>query len=74
MNLDRPTKLPGFRRIVEEFNDDNSDPTVAKGWIEELEKAFNACQIPEDQKLSLPAFLLKKDANNWWKRVSRDIV
>ena len=56
------------------FMGDKFDLTVAKSWIEELEKAFRACQIPEDQKLSMAAFLLKRDANNWWKRVIRDLV
>ena len=74
VNQDRPAKLPEFRRLVEEFYGDKSDPTAAESWIEELEKAFRACQIPEDQKLSMAAFLLKRDANNWWKRVSRDLV
>ena len=74
VNQDCPTKLPEFRRLVEEFYGDKSDPTAAKSWIEELEKAFRACQIPKDQKLSMAAFLLKRDANNWWKRVSRDLV
>ena len=65
VNQDRPTKLPEFRRLVEEFYGDKSDPTAAEGWIEELEKAFSACQIPEGQKLSMAAFLLKRDANHW---------
>ena len=52
---DRATKLPKFRRLVEEFYGDKSDPTAAESWIEELEKAFRACQIPEDQKLGMDA-------------------
>ena len=64
VNQDRPTKLPEFRRLVEEFYGDKSDPTAAKSWIEELEKAFSTGQILEDQKLNMAAFLLKRDANN----------
>ena len=66
--------MPEFRRLVEEFYGDKSDPTAAESWIEQLEKAFSACQILEEQKLNMLAFLLKRDANNWWKRISKDLV
>ena len=46
MNQDRPIRLPKFRRLVDEFHGDKSDPTATENWIEELEKAFRACQIP----------------------------
>ena len=66
----RPIQLPEFRRLVDEFVGDKSDPTVAEGCIEELEKAFSACEIPKDRKLSLAVFLLKRDANSWWRQTS----
>ena len=65
VNQDRPVKLPEFTRLVKGYTRDRTDPTAVEHLIEELEKAFKACQVPEDRKLSLVAFLLKKDANNW---------
>ena len=57
--------LREFTKLVKEFHGDRSDPTVAEGWIDELEKAFVACAVADDRKLSLAAFLLKGDANYW---------
>ena len=62
---DRPIKLPKFTKLVKEFYIDRVDPTAAKSWIDEMEKAFAACVVPDDKKLPLAAFQLKKDANNW---------
>ena len=53
-------------KLVKVFHGDRTDPTAATNWIDELEKAFAACNMPDDRKLSLAVFQLKKDANNWW--------
>ena len=58
--------LPEFTKLVKEFHGDRSDPTVAKGLIDEIEKAFAACAVVDDGKLSLAAFMLKGHANYWW--------
>ena len=63
---DRPVKLPEFAKLVKEFHGDRDDPIGPENWIDDLKKAFDACAIPEDRKLSLAVFQLKKDANNWW--------
>ena len=63
-------KLPEFIKLVKEFYRDKSNSTAAKSWINKLEKVFTACAIPNDKKLSLAVLLLKKDAKNWWRRVS----
>ena len=34
----------------------NTNPTSPKSWIDDLEKAFDACAIPDDRKLSLAVF------------------
>ena len=57
-------KLPEFTKLVKEFHGDRSDPTVAEGWIDELEKAFVTCVVADDRKLSLVAFMLKGDASH----------
>ena len=40
------------------------DPVVAESWIQEIEKAFVACEVPEDRKLGLVVYQLKRDAYN----------
>ena len=62
--MDCPIQFPEFTHMVKEFSGDRTDPTVAECWMEEMEKAFVTCQMPEDKKLSIVAFLLKKDTNN----------
>ena len=64
-NGDRQIKLPKFTKLVKEFYGDRTDPIAATNLIDELEKAFAACNMPDDRKLSLVVFQLKKDANNW---------
>ena len=68
---DRQIKLLEFTKLMKEFHGDKVDPTAATSWIDELEKAFAACNVPGDRKLSLAVFQLKKDTNNWWQRVSQ---
>ena len=50
------------------------DPIKAEGWIIELEKAFAACQVPEDRKVDLAIYLMKQDAYNWWMLNSEEFV
>ena len=64
-------KLHEFVKLVPEFNGQKVDPVAAESWIEEIEKAFVACDVPEDRKLGLAVYQLKKDAYNWWRLASR---
>ena len=61
---DRKIKLLEFTKLVKEFHGDRVDPTATTSWIDELGKAFATCAMPDDRKLSLAVFQLKKDANN----------
>ena len=67
LDQNRPVKLPEFAKLMKEFHGDRDDPTSPESWIEDLEKAFDAYAIPDDRKLILAVFQLKKDANNWWR-------
>ena len=71
---DRPVKLPEFAKLAKEFYGDRDDPTGPESWIDDLEKAFDACAIPEERKISLAVFQLKKDANNWWRQERLSMV
>ena len=53
---DRQIKLPEFTKLVNEFHGDRADPTTTTSWIDQLEKAFPACAVLEDRKLSLAVF------------------
>ena len=62
----RPIGLPEFVKLAPIFDGKSSDLTVAENWINEVEKAFSACQIADDAKMALAKYQLKQSANDWW--------
>ena len=58
--------MPDFAKLAPEFYGDSSDPTVAENWVTEVEKSFAAFSVPEEMKMPLAEFQLKKLANDWW--------
>ena len=62
----RPIGLPEFVKLAPTFDGKSSDPTVAETWINEVEKAFAACQIADEAKMGLAEYQLKQNANDWW--------
>lgn len=43
------------------------DPMEAQIWIEEIEKVFEVTRVAEEQKTTFATFMLKGEANYWWK-------
>jgi hypothetical protein len=43
------------------------DPEGAHGWLEEVENIFDAMACTEEGKTILGAYVLREEANNWWK-------
>ena len=66
-------RLTEFTKIAPQFNGRSSDPANAEYWINEVEKAFKAGQIPDDMKVPLVEFQLKERANDWWVTLKPNI-
>lgn len=50
---------PEFRGTLDLFE--------AQTWIEEMEKVFEVARVAEAQKTSFATFMMKGEANYWWK-------
>ncbi|KAK2409540.1 cleavage and polyadenylation specificity factor subunit [Trifolium repens] len=46
------------------------DPEGAQKWIEDIERIFAAMGCTEEQKVVLGSYMLRDDANYWWKHAS----
>ncbi|KAL8147109.1 hypothetical protein AgCh_004723 [Apium graveolens] len=47
--------------------DGSADPTNARAWLKEMEKAFALFKVEEDQKMDFASYFLKGETNYWWK-------
>ncbi|XP_074351827.1 uncharacterized protein LOC141690974 [Apium graveolens] len=45
----------------------SADPTKARAWLKEMEKAFALVKVEEDQKSDFANYFLKGEANYWWE-------
>ncbi|XP_074323602.1 uncharacterized protein LOC141660512 [Apium graveolens] len=52
-------KLPEF--------EGSADPTKARAWLKEMEKAFALVKVEVDQKTDFASYFLKGEANYWWE-------
>ncbi|XP_074351529.1 uncharacterized protein LOC141690647 [Apium graveolens] len=43
------------------------DPTKARAWLKEIEKAFTLVKVEADQKTYFAGYFLKGEANYWWE-------
>ena len=73
VHREREVKCPEFVKMVPKFYGSKTDPTAAEIWIEELEKSFEICDIPNEKKVSLAVYQLKEDAYNWWREAKGKI-
>ncbi|KAF3772992.1 hypothetical protein EJ110_NYTH56417 [Nymphaea thermarum] len=48
------------------FTGDGS-PDKAEEWIEEIERIFEVLEVPGDNKVKYGSYMLKGDAQRWWK-------
>ncbi|KAK2427082.1 hypothetical protein QL285_025684 [Trifolium repens] len=47
------------------------NPDGAQNWLEDMERIFQAMGCTEQQKVVLGAYMLRKDAEYWWKNTSQ---
>ena len=50
------------------------DHEKARLWIQELEKLFEALQMPDNQKVICAVYMLREDAENWWENTRPRLV
>ncbi|MCI83622.1 hypothetical protein A2U01_0104898, partial [Trifolium medium] len=43
------------------------NPDGAVKWLDEVEIIFEAMRCTEEDKTSLGSYLLREEANHWWK-------
>ncbi|MCI95229.1 putative Ty3/Gypsy retrotransposon polyprotein, partial [Trifolium medium] len=43
------------------------NPEGAVKWLEEVEIIFEAMRCTEEDKTSLGSYMLREEANHWWK-------
>ncbi|MCI61369.1 hypothetical protein A2U01_0082626, partial [Trifolium medium] len=43
------------------------NPEGAVNWLEEVEIIFEAMGCSEENKVTLGAYMLREEANHWWK-------
>ena len=59
--------LTDFVKLVKPFDSSSTDPMDAEKWIQEVEKAFKAQGVTEEQKIPFSTCLLQGAANDWWQ-------
>ncbi|MCI65054.1 putative Ty3/Gypsy polyprotein/retrotransposon, partial [Trifolium medium] len=47
------------------------DPDGAHKWLEEVENIFEAMACSEEGNTTLGAYMLRGEANNWWKNAKQ---
>ena len=62
----REVKLPDFIKLAPPFTGKSTDPAAAEIWVNEVEKAFSAGNVPDESKMPLAEFQLKEHAHDWW--------
>ena len=69
------TPLPELIRQVKRFGavefSGGLDHQVADGWLDDMEKCFRILECTEIQKRQVATFLLKDEAQHWWRREER---
>ena len=51
----------------------NPDPTEAESWIMQMEKIFDVIGCIEVQKVSFASFMLKGEAEHWWRSTKKTV-
>ncbi|KAK9668900.1 hypothetical protein RND81_13G094600 [Saponaria officinalis] len=69
----RQTIFDRFDRHRPPTYDGTLDPVVLEAWFREMEKLFTATLCPEDQKVGIATYYLKREADNWWS-ISRAAI
>ncbi|XP_052181978.1 uncharacterized protein LOC127794771 [Diospyros lotus] len=50
-----------------------ADPSESEYWIEQIEKIFNFICDDEGEKVGCATFMLRDEANQWWKTMQRTL-
>ena len=62
----RGCSFDDFKKLGPPYFSGTSDPTEAENWILKMEKFFDVIDCSDEPKASYAAFMLDKEADNWW--------
>lgn len=51
-----------------------ADPVILEDWLREMEKLFDATGCPDDEKVAIGSYYLKREADNWWSMVKAECL
>ncbi|OMO55593.1 reverse transcriptase [Corchorus capsularis] len=61
--------LTDFVKLAPPFEGSSIDPLDAEKWIKEIERAFAAQAVSDEQKIPFASYQLKGAASDWWQSV-----
>ncbi|GAU25114.1 hypothetical protein TSUD_274030 [Trifolium subterraneum] len=64
---DGEKRLERFLKHKPSFFTGGFNPDEAVKWVEEVEIIFNVMECAEENKLTLGTYVLREEANQWWK-------
>jgi len=70
-NPPRPTKsaFEKFDASRPPIYDGTVDPKVMLEWVDQVESLFTVHETPEQKKVEIATFYLRKEASKWWRQV-----
>jgi len=70
-NPPRPTKsaFEKFDASRPPTYDGTVDPKVMLEWVDKVESLFTVHETPEQKKVEIATFYLRKEASKWWRQV-----
>ncbi|MQL70730.1 hypothetical protein Taro_003052 [Colocasia esculenta] len=60
-----------FKRMSPPSFKGESDPLLAKSWLREIEKIFQAIRCADDDRVTLATYMLQERADVWWSSLLR---
>ena len=67
----RGSSFDDFKSLGPPYSSGTLDPTEAEAWITKIEKFFYVIDCSDEEKASYVAFMLDKEADNWWHMTRR---
>ncbi|KAA0051348.1 reverse transcriptase [Cucumis melo var. makuwa] len=67
-----PEKAYGIERLKKlgaTVFEGSTDPADVENWLNMFENCFDVMNCPEERKVRMATFLLKKEAEGWWKSI-----
>ncbi|KAL4328741.1 hypothetical protein AHAS_Ahas13G0230400 [Arachis hypogaea] len=67
---DGPMTLSSFLKVRPPTFRGTSNPTDTDNWIQAIERALQAQQVPDEQRVGFGTYQLQEEAQHWWQGMS----